>query len=120
MIPGLIVVVLVALMPFVGGVAVWLVQGGIGFLLMFLFAPLAASPAEYGDIAPEDFATGVGLVLLLCNLGAVIDPVIYASVTETFNPTAGWLAVAAVALVSWFGFFLAREPRRSPTGRTAV
>lgn len=112
MIPGLIVVALVALLPFVQGVAIWLVQGGIGFLLMFLFAPLAASPAEYGEIGPEDYATGVGLVLLLCNLGAVIDPIVYASITESLNPTAGWLAIAAIALVSWFGFFLVREPRR--------
>lgn len=119
MIPGVIVVLLVALLPFVRGAVVWIVQGGIGFLLMFLFAPLAASPAEYEEIAAEDFATGVGLVLLLCNLGAVIDPVIYASVTESFNPTAGWLAVAAVAFVSWFGFFLTREPRRRQDRGTA-
>lgn len=112
MIPSLIVAALVALLPFVRGVAVWLVQGGIGFLLMFLFASLAASPAEYDEIAPEDYATGVGLVLLLCNLGAVVDPIVYASVSEGFGPTVGWLAVAAIALVSWFGFLLAREPRR--------
>jgi predicted MFS family arabinose efflux permease len=112
-VPGIAICLLGALVPFSSSAAIWVVAVGAGFLELFLFTPLSAAPAEYPDLAAEDFATGWGLILMLCNVGAFIDPVIYGFVATNWNPTAAWLAVATIGVLSWSGYLLVREPRTS-------
>jgi predicted MFS family arabinose efflux permease len=109
--PAAVIAVLAAALPFTRGVGVWVVEIGVGFLLIALFTPASAAPAEY-PLDRADYATGVGLVLMLCNVGAVIDPLVYARVSQAAGATAGWLAVAGIGALSWLGYLAAREPRQ--------
>lgn len=112
-VPAALIVVLLFVLPLAGTVASWFVLGGIGFLGMVFFAAFATSPAEYPDEVPrQDFATALGLILTLSNIGAVIFPYIYAVTTDATSATTGWWVLAAISAVSWSGFVLAREPRR--------
>lgn len=109
--PAAIIALASLFMPVVTGAPLWILMLVIGFFLIFIFSPLGATSAEYHYIAPEDYATGFGLLLTLANVGGFVDPIIYSNVAVAFGTGWAWSAVGILAVLSWFGFLWAREPR---------
>ncbi|MEB3370526.1 MFS transporter [Saccharopolyspora mangrovi] len=113
-IPGAVMVVLLAALPFAGGVSIWFVLAGIGLVGSMYFAPCTVSPSEYPDEVPvQDFGTALGLILTLGNAGAIAFPYIYAVTAESAGKSAGWWTLTAIAGLATTMFLLAREPRRN-------
>lgn len=111
-IPAGVIVVLLVMIPFANSAALWVVLSAVGLFGMMYLSPANVSPGEYPNEVPaQEFATALGLVLTLGNLGAVIFPYVYALGTEQANSSVGWWLIGALSALSWLGFFLAKEPR---------
>ena len=111
-VPAAVIVVLLALIPFVNSVMLWVVMSLIGIFGMMYLSPASVSPSEYPDEVPsQDFATALGLVLTLGNMGAVIFPYVYTLGTEIGSSALGWWLIAGLSALSILGIKLAREPR---------
>lgn len=111
-IPAAVIVVLLALIPIVNSSVLWVILSAVGVFGMMYLSPANVSPSEYPDEVPsQDFATALGLVLTLGNLGAVVFPYVYALGTEYGSSSIGWWLIAGLSGLSWLGFFLAKEPR---------
>lgn len=113
-IPAAVIVVLLVLIPFASSGLMWVVLSAVGFVGMMYLSPANVAPVEFADEIPShEFATALGLVLSLGNLGAVVFPYVYALGTEHISSSVGWWLIGALSAVSWLGFFLAREPRKT-------
>lgn len=111
-IPATIIVVLLVLIPLVGDVMLWAVLSLIGIFGMMYLSPASVSPSEYPDEVPsQDFATALGLVLTLGNLGAVVFPYVYTLGTQLGSSALGWWLIAGLSALSLLGIRIAREPR---------
>lgn len=112
-VPAAIIVVLLVLIPFVSSGLLWVVLSAVGLVGMMYLSPANVAPGEFEDEIPRhEFATALGLVLTLGNLGAVVFPYVYALGTEQVISSVGWWLIGALSAISWLGFFLAREPRK--------
>jgi len=110
-VPVGITVIATFFLPFSHGPMTWVVEGVVGFTLLCGFTPVSSAPAEYDGMRPQDYAIGVGLVVTLANVGAIIDPLVLSSVGAAAGPRAGWIAIAGIGAVSWCAYLFAREPR---------
>ena len=114
-IPAGLLVLMLSLLPFVGGSALWVALPVIGILGSMYFSPATVAHAEYPDeISPRNYATAFGLVLSLGNVGAFLFPYIYSVSTGYVGPRWSWLVLAGLSAIAWFGFFFAKEPRKAP------
>lgn len=111
-VPVAVTVLATFVLPFSHGFATWVLEGVVGFSLLCGFTPVSSAPAEYEGMQPQDYAIGVGLIVTIANIGAIIDPLVLSSVQGSAGTTAGWLVLASIGAVSWLAFFAAREPRR--------
>lgn len=111
-IPAALIVVLLALIPVANSIMLWVVLSAIGLFGMMYLSPASVSPSEYPDqVSSKDFATALGLVLTLGNLGAVVFPYVYTLGTELGSSDLGWWMIAALSALSVLGVRMAREPR---------
>lgn len=111
-IPAVIIVVLLALIPLVNSMMLWVVLSLIGIFGMMYLSPASVSPSEYPeDVSSQDFATALGLVLTLGNLGAVVFPYVYTLGTELGSSSLGWWMIAALSALSLLGIRMAKESR---------
>ena len=92
----------------------WVTLSAIGIFGMMYLSPASVSPSEYPEeVASRDFATALGLVLTLGNLGAVIFPYVYTLGTQLSSSALGWRLIAVLSGLSLFGIRMAKEPRSS-------
>lgn len=118
-IPAAIIVVLLAFIPLVNSVLLWVVLSAIGVFGMMYLSPASVSPSEYpNEVSSQDFATALGLVLTLGNLGAVVFPYVYTLGTELGSSAIGWWMIAGLSALSLFGIRMAKEPRVAPMKQT--
>ncbi len=111
-VPAGLLVLMLAVLPFVSGGALWIALPVIGILGSMYFSPATVAHAEYpGEISPHNYATAFGLVLSLGNIGAFLFPYVYSVSTGYVGARWSWLVLAAISAVAWFGFFFAKEPR---------
>lgn len=111
-IPAAVIVVLLALIPLVNSVLLWVVLSLIGLFGMMYLSPASVSPSEYPEeVSSKDFATALGLVLTLGNLGAVVFPYVYTMGTELGSSALGWWMIAGLSALSVFGIRMAKESR---------
>lgn len=111
-IPAGLLVIMLAILPFVSGAGLWIALPLIGILGSMYFSPAAVAHGEYPDeISPANYSTAFGLVLSLGNIGAFLFPYIYSVATGYVGARWSWMVLAAIAAVAWFGFLFAREPR---------
>lgn len=111
-IPAVVIVVLLALIPLVNSVLLWVVLSLIGLFGMMYLSPASVSPSEYPEeVSSKDFATALGLVLTLGNLGAVVFPYVYTMGTELGSSALGWWMIAGLSALSVFGIRMAKESR---------
>lgn len=94
-----------------GPAGTWVGALAVGFLFIFLFTPISAAPSEYAYIPLKDYATAVGFLITLGDVGAFVDPLIYAKVATAFGAATAWWVIAGITLVCCIGFAWAREPR---------
>ena len=119
-IPAAIIVVLLVLIPFVNSIMLWVIMSLIGVFGMMYLSPASVSPSEYPDEVPsQDFATALGLVLTLGNMGAVIFPYVYTLGTEMGSSALGWWLIAGLSALSILGIRMAREPRVAQPSKSA-
>lgn len=112
LIPAALIVVLLALMPLANSVFLWVILSAIGIFGMMYLSPASVSPSEYPEeVSSQDFATALGLVLTLGNLGAVVFPYVYTLGTEIHGSALGWWMIAGLSALSLFGVLLAKESR---------
>lgn len=121
-VPAGLLVVMLALLPFVGGAALWVALPIIGILGSMYFSPATVAHAEYPDeVSPRDYATAFGLVLSLGNVGAFLFPYVYSVSAGYVGARWSWLVLAALSALAWVGFLFAKEPRgNQKTGATRV
>lgn len=113
-IPATIIVVLLALIPLVNSVLLWVVLSLIGVFGMMYLSPASVSPSEYPeDVSSKDFATALGLVLTLGNLGAVVFPYVYTLGTQLGSSSLGWWLIAGLSALSLLGIRMAKESRNT-------
>ena|GEM_PF-6955779 len=118
-IPAAVIVALLAILPLVNSVMLWVVLSLIGVFGMMYLSPASVSPSEYPEEVPsQDFATALGLVLTLGNMGAVIFPYVYTLGTQLGSSSVGWWLIAALSALSILGIFMAKESR-APQGAPA-
>jgi len=111
-IPAAVIVALLALIPFVNSVMLWVIMSLIGVFGMMYLSPASVSPSEYPeDVPSQDFATALGLVLTLGNMGAVIFPYVYTLGTQMGSSSVGWWLIAGLSALSLLGIFMAKESR---------
>lgn len=111
-IPAAVIVVLLALIPLVNSVLLWVVLSLIGLFGMMYLSPASVSPSEYPEeVSSKDFATALGLVLTLGNLGAVVFPYVYTMGTELGSSALGWWMIAGLSALSVLGIRMAKESR---------
>ena len=111
-IPAGLLVIMLAVMPFISGNALWIALPLVGILGSMYFSPATVAHAEYPDeVSPQNYATAFGLVLSLGNIGAFLFPYVYSVSVDHVGPRWSWMVLAAIAAVAWFGFFFAKEPR---------
>ncbi len=111
-IPAALIVALLALIPVANSIMLWVILSAIGLFGMMYLSPASVSPSEYPDqVSSKDFATALGLVLTLGNLGAVVFPYVYTLGTELGSSDLGWWMIAALSALSVLGVRMAREPR---------
>lgn len=111
-IPAAIIVVLLALIPLVNSTMLWVVMSLIGVFGMMYLSPASVSPSEYPeDVPSQDFATALGLVLTLGNMGAVIFPYVYTLGTQLGSSAVGWWLIAGLSALSILGILMAKESR---------
>ncbi|GAA2032446.1 hypothetical protein GCM10009720_11050 [Yaniella flava] len=111
-VPATIIVVLLALIPLVSNVLLWVVLSLIGVFGMMYLSPASVSPSEYPEeVSSQDFATALGLVLTLGNLGAVVVPYVYTLGTQLGSSALGWWLVAGLSALSLLGIRMAKESR---------
>ena len=111
-IPAVVIVALLALIPLSNSVLLWVVLSLIGVFGMMYLSPASVSPSEYPEeVSSQDFATALGLVLTLGNLGAVIFPYVYTLGTQLGSSALGWWLIAGLSAVSILGIFMAKESR---------
>lgn len=111
-IPAVLIVGLLALIPLVNSVLLWVVLSLIGIFGMMYLSPASVSPSEYPeDVSSQDFATALGLVLTLGNLGAVVFPYVYTLGTQLGSSALGWWLIAGLSALSILGIRMAKEPR---------
>ena len=112
--PAAAIVALLALIPLTNSVMLWVTLSAIGIFGMMYLSPASVSPSEYPEeVASRDFATALGLVLTLGNLGAVIFPYVYTLGTQLSSSALGWWLIAVLSGLSLFGIRMAKEPRSS-------
>src|SRR5690625_3029362 len=93
-------------------VLLWVVLSLVGIFGMMYLSPASVSPSEYPEEVPsQDFATALGLVLTLGNMGAVIFPYVYTLGTQLGSSSVGWWLIAALSALSILGIFMAKESR---------
>lgn len=111
-VPAAIIVALLVLIPLVNSVLLWAVLSLIGIFGMMYLSPASVAPSEYPeDVPSQDFATALGLVLTLGNLGAVVFPYVYTLGTQLGSSTLGWWLIAGLSALSLLGIRMAKEPR---------
>lgn len=111
-IPAMAIVVLLALIPLVNSVFLWVVLSLIGVFGMMYLSPASVSPSEYPEeVSSQDFATALGLVLTLGNLGAVVFPYVYTLGTQFGSSALGWWMIAGLSALSLLGVRMAKESR---------
>lgn len=111
-IPATVIVVLLALIPLVNSVLLWVVLSLIGIFGMMYLSPASVSPSEYPEeVSSQDFATALGLVLTLGNLGAVVFPYVYTLGTQLGSSALGWWLIAGLSALSLLGIRMAKESR---------
>lgn len=111
-IPAAVIVVLLALVPLVNSVLLWVVLSLVGIFGMMYLSPASVSPSEYPEEVPsQDFATALGLVLTLGNMGAVIFPYVYTMGTQMGSSAIGWWLIAGLSALSLLGIRMAKESR---------
>lgn len=111
-IPAVLIVVMLALIPVANSHVLWGILSAIGLLGMMYLSPASVVPSEYPDqVASKDFATALGLVLTLGNLGAVVFPYVYTLGTELGSADLGWWMIAGISALTVLGIRMAREPR---------
>lgn len=118
-IPATIIVVLLALIPLVNSILLWVVLSLIGIFGMMYLSPASVSPSEYPEeVSSQDFATALGLVLTLGNLGAVVFPYVYTLGTQLGSSALGWWMIAGLSALSLLGIRMAKESRVPARKRT--
>lgn len=111
-IPAAIIVALLALIPLVNSVMLWAVLSLIGIFGMMYLSPASVAPSEYPEeVSSQDFATALGLVLTLGNLGAVVFPYVYTLGTQLGSSALGWWLIAGLSALSLLGIRMAKESR---------
>ncbi|WP_150119318.1 MFS transporter [Enteractinococcus helveticum] len=111
-VPAAIIVVLLALIPLVNSVVLWVLLSLIGIFGMMYLSPASVSPSEYPEeVSSQDFATALGLVLTLGNLGAVVFPYVYTLGTQLGSSALGWWLIAGLSALSLLGIRMAKESR---------
>ena len=111
-VPAGLLVLLLLVLPFIEGSALWVVLPLIGILGSMYFSPATVAHAEYPDeISPQNYSTAFGLVLSLGNVGAFVFPYVYSVSAGYVGERWGWMVLGAISAVAWFGFFFAKEPR---------
>ena len=119
-VPAAAIVVLLALIPFVNSIMLWVVMSLIGVFGMMYLSPASVSPSEYPEEVPsQDFATALGLVLTLGNMGAVIFPYVYTLGTEFGSSALGWWLIAGLSALSILGIRMAKESRVPTPSKSA-
>src|SRR5690625_2806649 len=93
-------------------VLLWVVLSLVGIFGMMYLSPASVSPSEYPEEVPsQDFATALGLVLTLGNMGAVIFPYVYTMGTQMGSSAIGWWLIAGLSALSLLGIRMAKESR---------
>src|SRR5699024_865714 len=111
-IPAALIVVLLVLIPVANSVLLWVILSAIGLFGMMYLSPASVSPSEYPEqVSSKDFATALGLVLTLGNLGAVVFPYVYTLGAQLGSSDLGWWMIAGLSALSVLGIRMAREPR---------
>ena len=96
----------------VNSVLLWVILSAIGLFGMMYLSPASVSPSEYPEqVSSKDFATVLGLVLTLGNLGAVVFPYVYTLGTELGSSDLGWWMIAGLSALSVLGIRMAKESR---------
>lgn len=111
-IPAALIVVLLVLIPVANNILLWVILSAIGLFGMMYLSPASVSPSEYPEqVSSKDFATALGLVLTLGNLGAVVFPYVYTLGAQLGSSDLGWWMIAGLSALSVLGIHMAREPR---------
>lgn len=111
-IPAGLLILMLAVMPFISGTLLWIALPLVGILGSMYFSPATVAHAEYPDeVSPQNYATAFGLVLSLGNIGAFLFPYVYSLSTGYVGARWSWMVLAAISAVAWLGFFFAKEPR---------
>src|SRR5699024_11383961 len=76
------------------------ILSAIGLFGMMYLSPASVSPSEYPEqVSSKDFATALGLVLTIGNIGAVVFSYVYMLGTELGSFDLGWWLIAGLSVL---------------------
>ena len=97
--PLIVVAALLVLIPVVPAGALWALGIGIGFFLIFGFAPWLTVPARVCNIGHEYVGMAAGLMITLAAIGGFFIPIIFGHLVSHTSFDTGWVFLAIVSFV---------------------
>lgn len=97
--PLIVVAALLVLIPVVPAGALWALGIGIGFFLIFGFAPWLTVPARVCNIEHQYVGTATGLMITLAAIGGFFIPIIFGHLVSHTSFDTGWVFLAIVSFV---------------------